>query len=101
MEKTNNVCIVGGKVRKEPCQDALIKYTEPENLVVYTPKLDYNAEIELCTQFLNIPLKLFDESDSCVFDKIICFTNYIGIKEVMLLEEAVKANVDVILINPK
>jgi len=97
----NNVGIIG-RATAEQYTDAISKFTDPEDLILYIPKESYSDEFNKMIKLLNIPFKLLGnigKEEELI--TIICFTNYININEVILLEEAIKANVTAIFINPK
>lgn len=98
----NNILIIG-RVKASDYADALLRYAEPEGLQIYTSVFNYNDELEVSVLNLNLGLTIIKEDDNTKYEfkDIICFTDRIGINEVMFLEEAIKEKVNVIFINPK
>lgn len=96
----NNVCIVG-IAHKEIYLKALLKYCEPEELVLHVFQNNNTTDLHEAANQLHAEIQIVLPDDKpTLLNQVICFTNYIGISEVMAIEDANKAGVDFIVVNP-
>lgn len=96
----NNVFIVG-MANKDVYAKAIMEYCEPDDLVLYVFQANNTTDLNFAARELNIEVKIVPADNKIdALRKTLCFTSYIGITEVMAVEEANKAMIDFVIINP-
>lgn len=95
----NNVLIVG-TAKEQDYIDAVL-CADPEDIKIFACKEDYNSELESALKQLNLKVNITEQDGNYGITEIISFTNFIGVDQVMLIEEANKQGMKITIIKPK
>lgn len=98
----SNRLLILGRASPKHYEDVFLNLCSPENLLVVVTQEDYTNELDSTLKALNIQvLVVNEESKGNGLEKIVVFTDYIGLDEVLMLTDATEQKIPVIFINPK
>ena len=97
----NNVCIVG-IASKEQFVNAMLKYCNPEDLVIHIFPSSNIPQLREAAYDLHATVNIMEPTKKQYgLTKIIIFTDWIGTNEVMSVQEAIEVGVPITFLNPK